>query len=140
MAAPPIFPSKAEALTILEEELDRVNCPDRAAFIIEKQKRPGSQKLAWWHAGAAEADEAPDGADTLRSLALLRAYHRITGGRALPAGGLRLRKDRVWMDRAVIARLERDGIVAFEPTGHFEPSFVLSGKGRQWIGIGEAES
>ena len=140
MAAPPIFPSKAEALAILEEELDRVNCPDRAVFTIEKQKRPGSQKLGWWHAGASGTDKAVDGAETLRSLALLRTYHRITGGRALPAGGLRLRKDRVWMDRAVIARLERDGILAFEPTGHFEPSFALTDKGRQWIGIEEPES
>lgn len=140
MAAPPVFPAKAEALAILEEELERVNCPAQAMFTIEKQKRPGTQKLAWWHAGAAEPDEAADGAETLRGLAFLRAYVRITGGRPLPAGGLRLRKDRVWMDRSIIAGLERDGVLAFEPTGHFEPCFVLTDKGRKWIGIEELES
>ena len=142
MAAPPVFPAKAEALAILEEELERVNCPARAVFVIEKQKRPGTQKLAWWHAGTPEiADEPEDeGARTLRSLALLRAYVRITGGRPLPAGGLRLRKDRVWMDRSIIGGLERDGVLAFEPTGHFEPCFVLTDKGRKWIGIEELET
>ena len=142
MAVRPVFPRKGEALAILDEELERVNCPALATFTIEKQKRPGSQKLAWWHAGVAETDGAPEdaGAATLRSLALLRAYVRITGGRPLPAGGLRLHKDRVWLDRAVIGGLERDGILAFEPTGHFEPSFVVTEKGRNWIAIEELET
>jgi hypothetical protein len=142
MAAPPVFPAKVEALAILEQELARVNCPAPASFVIEKQKRPGSQRLSWWHEAEAEAeDEVEDGgARTLRSLALLRAYVRITGGRPLPAGGLRLRKDRVWLDRSIIAGLERDGMLAFEPTGHFEPSFVLSEKGRNWIAIEELET
>lgn len=141
MAAPPVFPRKEEALAILEEELARVNCPDRAAFRIEKQKCAGSQKLSWWHDALPDADSIPDtGADTLRSLAFLRAYVRITGGRPLPAGGLRLRKDRVWMDRAIIAGLERDGILTFQSTGHFEPSFVITEKGRHWISIEELET
>jgi hypothetical protein len=138
MAAPPDFPPKAEALAILEQELERVNCPAQATFTVEKQKRPGSQRLSWWHDGIVEPDDA--GAATLRSLALLRAYVRITGGRPLPAGGLRLRKDRVWLDRSVIGGLERDGVLAFEPTGHFEPSFVLTEKGGRWIAIEELET
>jgi hypothetical protein len=135
MAAPPVFPRKGEALAILDEEFARVDLPTPPAFTIEKQKLPGSQKLAWWHADAAAPDSGPeqDGAGTLRSLAYLRTYFRITGGRPLPAGGLRLHKDRVWMDKAVVGRLERDGILAFEPTGHFEPSFVVTEKGRQWM-------
>ena len=132
MAAPPVFPRKGEALAILDEEFERVGLPTPPAFTIEKQKLPGSQKLAWWHAVTAE----PEAADTLRCLAYLRTYVRITGGRPLPAGGLRLHKDRVWMDRAVVSGLERDGILAFEPTGHFEPSFVVTEKGRQWIATG----
>ena len=32
-----------------------------------------------------------------------------------------------------LQRLERDGILAFEPTGHFEPSFVLTDAGREWL-------
>ena len=134
MAAPPVFPRKGEALAILDEEFARVDLPTPPAFTIEKQKLPGSQKLAWWQA------EAPElvGENALRSLAYLRTYVRITGGRPLPAGGLRLHKDRVWMDKTVIAGLERDGILAFEPTGHFEPSFVVTEKGRLWMTIGEA--
>ena len=116
-------------MAILDEEFARVDLPTPAGLPIEKQKRPGSQKLTWWHA---EADAA-DAVETMTSLAWLRTWLRITGGRALPAGGLRLHKDRVWLDRAIVGRLERDGILAFEPTGHFEPSFVLTDAGREWL-------
>jgi hypothetical protein len=133
MATPPVFPPKGEALAIIDEEFARVGSPARAALTIEKQKRPGSQRLTWWHENLPD----PAGADALSSLAYLRAWVRITGGRALPAGGLRLRKDRVWLDKAVVSGLERDGFLAFEPTGHFEPSFVVTEKGRHWIATGE---
>ncbi|MCW1430987.1 hypothetical protein [Novosphingobium sp. JCM 18896] len=129
MATPPVFPHKGEALAMLDEEFARVDLPTPAGLHIEKQKRPGSQKLAWWHGDP----DAIDAVETLASLAWLRTWLRITGGRALPAGGLRLHKDRVWLDRAIIGRLERDGILAFEPTGHFEPSFVLTDQGREWL-------
>jgi hypothetical protein len=133
MAAPPVFSRKEEALAMLGEEFERVGLLTPAAFTIEKQKLPGSQKLAWWHANGPEAESG----DRLRGLAYLRTYFRITGGRPLPAGGLKLHKDRVWMDKAVISTLERDGFLAFEPTGHFEPSFVVTEKGRHWIVTGE---
>lgn len=136
MAAPPVFPRKVEALAILDEEFERVGLPTPPAFVIEKQKLPGSQKLVWWHANAPEEASG----DALRSLAYLRTYFRITGGRPLPAGGLRLHKDRVWMDKAVVSMLERDGFLAFEPTGHFEPSFAVTEKGRQWIATGEVRA
>lgn len=132
MAAPPVFTHKDEALEMLAEELKRLGVTAPVAFQIEKQKRPGSQKLAFW-----QQDEAGEG-DTWHDLALLRTYYRITGGRALPAGGLRLRKDRIWMDRAAIGRLARDGVLAFEPTGHFEPSFVLTDQGRKWLESGQS--
>ena len=140
MATPPVFPPKGEALAMLDEEFERVGLPTPPAFTTEKQKRPGSQKLAWWHDNTPEAENGSEqeGGGALRSLAYLRTYCRITGGRPLPAGGLRLRKDRVWMDKAIISGLERDGILAFEPTGHFEPSFVVTEKGRQWMATGEA--
>lgn len=131
MAAPPVFTHKDEALAILAEELKRLGVTAPVTFQIEKQKRPGSQKIAFWHQDEAEGD-------TWHDLALLRTYYRITGGRALPAGGLRLRKGRVWMDRAAIGRLERGGMLAFEPTGHFEPSFVLTDQGRKWLETGKA--
>jgi len=132
MAARPVFPGKHEALAILDQELARVGSPARANFTIEKQKRPGSQRLSWWHDAAPE----PANADTQLGLAYLRAYVRMTGGRPLPAGGLRLRKDRVWLDRSIVSRLERDGFIAFAPTGHFEPSFVVTDKGQHWIETG----
>jgi hypothetical protein len=133
MAVPPVFPRKEEALAMLDEEFERVGLLTPSAFTIEKQKLPGSQKLAWWHASGPEAESG----DGLQALAYLRTYFRITGGRPLPAGGLRLHKDRVWMDKAVISTLERGGFLAFEPTGHFEPSFVVTEKGRHWIATGE---
>lgn len=133
MAAPPVFTRKDEALAIVAEELKRAGSPDPLPFRVEKQKLPGSGKLTWWHGGA-EAETA--GAASL-GRAYLRAYVRITGGRPLPAGGLKLHKDRVWLDRGVMSWLEREGFVAFEPTGHFEPSFVLTDKGRDWIATGE---
>jgi hypothetical protein len=132
MAAPPVFARKEEALAFLAEELARVGLPAEGAFAIEKQKRPGSQRLTWWHNEARDLTDA----DLPRSLAYLRTYLRITGGRPLPAGGLRLHKDRVWLDKAVISGLERRGILAFEPTGHFEPSFVVTEKGHDWIVTG----
>lgn len=134
MATPPVFPHKGEALAMLDEEFERVGLVTPSALTIEKQKLPGSQKLAWWHNNTPD----PESGDALRSLAYLRTYVRITGGRPLPAGGLRLHKDRVWMDRSVVGGLERDGILAFEATGHFEPSFVVTEKGQRWIATGEA--
>ena len=133
MAASPVWPRKSEALAILDEELERVGSPSLSVFTIEKQKRPGSQKLAWWHENAPEKVSS----DPMRNLAYLRAYVRITGGRPLPAGGLRLHKDRVWMDCSVISRLERDGCIGFEAEGHFEPVFVVTELGQHWIATGE---
>ncbi len=137
MAASPVFLPKSEALAILDAELQRVGCGSKPVFTIEKQKRPGSQKLAWWHQAAPEDADADAGADLPLGLACLRTYVRITGGRPLPAGGLRLHKDRVWLDRAVISQLERDGFIGFEAEGHFEPAFVVTGKGLHWIETGE---
>jgi hypothetical protein len=136
MAASPVFPRKSEALAMLDEELARAGSPMKSAFTVEKQKCPGSQKLAWWHKDMPEGESS----DPLRNLAYLRAYVRITGGRPLPAGGLRLRKDRVWLDRTVISRLERDGMLGFEAEGHFEPVFVVTDKGFKWIASGEITS
>ena len=133
MAASPVFPRKSEALAILSEELERTGATCPSEFTIEKQKRPGSQKLAWWHQDA----PAPDSADTKRNLGYLRTYVRLTGGRPLSAGGLRLHKDRVWLDRKVIGQLEQGGFIVFEPEGHFEPSFVVTEKGQHWIATGE---
>lgn len=133
MATPPVFPRKEEALAMLDEEFERVGLPTPSGLTIAKQKLPGSQKLAWWQGNGTEAESS----DTLISLAWLRTYLRITGGRPLPAGGLKLHKDRVWMDKAVVRTLERDGFLAFEPTGHFEPSFVVTEKGRHWIATGK---
>jgi hypothetical protein len=136
MAASPVFLRKSEALAILDEELTRVGCASQSQFTIEKQKRPGSQKLAWWHENAS-LNEAPN---MLHNLAFLRTYVRMTGGRPLPAGGLRLHKDRVWLDPLVISQLERDGFLGFEAEGHFEPAFVVTEKGQQWIATGNITS
>ena len=49
------------------------------------------------------------------------------------AGGLFLARKRLWMDRSVMSRLERDGYVSFEGSEKSEPWFELTTKGRKWI-------
>lgn len=55
----------------------------------------------------------------------------------LYAGGLLLDKKRLWLDRSVMSRCERDGYLDFEPGRH--PAFRLTDKGREWLASGEPE-
>jgi hypothetical protein len=50
----------------------------------------------------------------------------------LHARGLFLARRRLWMDRSVISRLERDGMLAFVDHAR-EPTFVLTEAGHAWI-------
>lgn len=117
-----------EARDILDEELASAGWDAASAFTIESGARPGANLLSWWH----ENTPANESSDTPRNLAYLRAYSRI-GGERLYAGGLFLDRKRLWMDRSVISRLERDGYLIFRGQGKSEPWFELTEQGRNWI-------
>jgi hypothetical protein len=102
-----------------------------STFTVESGKRPSSGHLSWWH----ENTPANGAAETARNLAYMRAYLRISGDGRLFAGGLFLEKKRLWMDRSVVSRLERDGYLTFHAVGS-EPYFDLTEKGQAAIDRG----
>lgn len=117
-----------DARSVLAEELERAGWPAESSFTIGDGARPGTGSLAWWH----ERTPSNETSETVRSVAYLRAYLRI-GGDKLFAGGLFLDRRRLWMDRSVISRLERDGYLSFEGEGTREPYFVLTDRGRDLV-------
>lgn len=123
---------KSEARQIIDEELERLGL-GFAAFEVKDGFRPGANDLAWWHAHT----PARERAETKYNLAHLRAYVLIAGGESLPAGGIPLVQQRLWMDRSVISRLERDGYLQFIPGLH--AAFSLTEKGRSWLTNGQTE-
>lgn len=125
--------TKAAARRILQEELSSLGYDVISAFQVEEGARPGSDELDWWH----ENTPANERSETRRSQAYLRAYLRIAGEMPMYAGGLLLDKRRLWLDRSVISRCERDGYLAFEPGRN--PQFRLTAKGRQWLETGDPE-
>ncbi|MEG8049017.1 hypothetical protein QP178_03615 [Sphingomonas aurantiaca] len=118
---------RAEAREILRDELERVGYEVVSAFQIEEGARPGSDQLDWWHHNT----PANERSETLRS----QAYLRIASDQPLYAGGLLLDKKRLWLDRSVMSRCERDGYIAFE--GELHPRFILTERGREWLRTGE---
>jgi hypothetical protein len=61
----------------------------------------------------------------------------IARGDKLIAGRLPLDRHRLWMDRTVIMRLERDEYLAFELG--LCATFVLTDRGRHWFENGQPE-
>jgi hypothetical protein len=124
---------KNQAREILLEELSQVGYDVVSAFQIEEGVRPGSTELDWWH----ENTPSNERSETRRSQAYLRAYVRIAGDLPIYVGGLLLDKKRLWLDRSVISRCERDGYLAFEQGRN--AAFRVTDKGREWLEIGEPE-
>lgn len=122
--------SEAQAMSIITEELARQSWDTASTFTIREGARPGTKDISWWH----EKTPAEETADTPRSVAYLRAYLRI-GGSRLYAGGLFLKRRRLWMDRSIISRLERDGYIAFGGANEREPYFTLTTSGESLVGI-----
>lgn len=118
-----------EARSIVTEELERVGWQTESTFTVQTGARPEADRLAWWH----KRTPGEERADTDRSLAYLRAYNRIAGNMKVYACGIFLETKRLWMDRSVMSRLERDGYVTFEGEGKSEPWFELTAKGQDWI-------
>lgn len=116
--------SEPEARAIIAEELARQDWQTASTFTVRDGARPESQTLSWWH----QNTPAEETAETPRSIAYLRAYLRI-GGPRLYAGGLLLRRRRLWMDRSIMSRLERDGYVQFVGEGTRDPYFALTPAG-----------
>lgn len=123
---------QAEARRIINEEAARLGCGFAAAEIKEGP-RPGANDLAWWHKNTPAAERS----ETRYNLAHLRAYVRIADCARLTAVGLPLDRQRLWMDRSVISRLERDGFLAFQPG--FYAAFVLTERGLDWLENGQPE-
>lgn len=116
------------ARKVVSEELARVGWDTASTFTVGDGARPLTQTLAWWHENTPEAESA----DTKRSVAYLRAYLRVGGGR-LYAGGIFLDRRRLWMDRSIISRLERDGYLRFVGEGTKEPYFELTPAGEALV-------
>ena len=113
-----------EARAIIAEELAYADWDAASSFTVESGARPGAETQAWWH----ENTPGNERSGTLRSLAYLRAYLRISGEMPLYACGLFLEQRRLWMDRSIMSRLVRDGFLAFAGEGKKEPWFEVTDK------------
>lgn len=118
-----------EARRIISEELARAGWDTVSTFTVEDGARPGAENLEWWH----ENTPANESSETFRNLAYLRAYLKIAGEAPLYACGLLLDRRRLWMDRSIMSRLERDGYLTFEGSGKREPWFALTESGQAFI-------
>ncbi len=123
--------TKSQAHRLLSGELERVGWDGPSTFTVEESSRPHTHDLDWWH----ERTPGNERADTRRNVAYLSAYHRIAeplGGR-MYAGGLLLDRRKLWMDRSVMSRLERDGYVVWVKPDRGEPWFEITDAGRMLI-------
>ena len=122
---------KGEALRILKRELEAEDWDNTSAFTVRDVACEDGAELGWW----SENTPQNESSNTPRNRAYLRAYLQISGRDRLQARGIRLHKGRLWMDRSVISRLERDKYLVFlkNPDGEFEPVFELTEKGRKLI-------
>lgn len=121
-------PSADVAYATLEGELADAGLGAPSAFTVRQNPRAGAETLEWWHARMRSGVSS----QTPRTRAYLRAYVRIAAGNVLPAGGLMLKDGRLWMDRSVISRLERDGFLKFEGQGSVS-KFVITDQGRRLL-------
>lgn len=124
-----------EARRIISEELAKAGWDTASTFTVEDGARPGAENLDWWH----ENTPANESSETLRNLAYLRAYLKIAGEAPLYACGLLLDRRRLWMDRSIMSRLERDGYLTFEGKGKREPWFALTESGRAFVNRREGD-
>ena len=119
-------PTATKAKAILQAEINKFDSRIDFMMDIKSGPRPESRDLTWWRKDSVDIESAT----TDRNVAFLRAYRAI-GGAKLYAEGLLLERGRVYMDRSVLRRLERDGFVEFVD-GH-DPYFAITGKGEELI-------
>lgn len=121
-----------KARQIIAEELKKEGWETTSNWNVrEGGARPGSAKLDWWH------DKTPDNemSETPRSKAYLRGYLRLSQypDKRLLAGGIPLERGRLWMDKSIVSRLERDGYISFVDEGGSEPYFLLTPEGSELV-------
>ena len=119
---------ETEARRVIAEELAITGWETTSSFTVQPGRRPETEALGWWHEHTPENEKA----DTARSVAYLRAYIKISGQK-LYAGGLFLNRHRLWMDRSIISRLEREGYLQFSGAETTEPYFELTMDGRSLV-------
>jgi hypothetical protein len=102
--------SGLEAQAVLREEIARFSSRIDFMMDIKSGPRKEAATIEWWRKDFVDQESAT----TDRNVAFLRAYTRTAGSPRLWAVGLPLAdKGRVYMDRSVMRRLERDGYVRF---------------------------
>jgi hypothetical protein len=119
--------SRREAQAIITAELRKLSAEldDRTQF--KSGPNVAARSHEWW----IKYDDH-ESATTDRNKALLRAYMAI-GGERLWAIGLPLSdKERVYMDRSVMRRLEKGGFVEWRD-GKTEPYFLVTPAGQTFI-------
>lgn len=120
--------SGREAQDILREEIAKFSSRIDFMMDIKSGPRTEARQLDWWRKDAVDRESAT----TDRNVAFLRAYRRIAGGGPLWAEGLPLAdKGRVYMDRSVMRRLERDDYVVWVEGK--DPAFRLTETGEALI-------
>ena len=126
------------ALRIYHEELEANGHAVTYEPKLEQEARSEAAERDWW---LNKSDEGKG--ETARTKGLLRAYLRAANGdnepavgNILPAQGIRILPRGRWhMDKWVIARATEQGWLTFEqkPEGMFEPAFLLTSTGLNWI-------
>jgi hypothetical protein len=120
--------SGTRAREILREEIARFSSKIDFMMDIKSGPRLEAAALDWWRKDFIDKESAT----TDRNIAFLRAYRRIAGSPRLWAMGLPLAdRGRVYMDRSVMRRLERDGYVRF--VDGRDPYFDVTERGETLI-------
>jgi hypothetical protein len=112
--------TREEARDILDDSLAGLGQPAASTFTVRNRPNADASDRAWWSLNM----KANERSETPRTLGYLLGYARIAGDSLLSVTGLPLDKgDRLWMDRSVVKRLERDGYLRWSGEGlasHFE--------------------
>lgn len=100
-------PTRREAEAIMREEIAKFSSRIDYMMDIKSGPREEARTLDWWRKDSSDTESAI----TDRNKAFLRTYHRIAGSKLWSSGLPLLDRGRVYMDRSVLRRLERDGFV-----------------------------
>ena len=130
---------KGRAQEIFRQEMEKVDWAENYDnFSVSDEPFDDAKNESWWR----ETDSGEG--ETDRNRAYLRAYLRIANddapigaGDRLKAAGIPIKpKGRIRMERYVIGKMKARGFLEFQenPLGMYEPAFVLTDAGLDWIG------
>lgn len=118
-----------EACSILTAALAALGQSPPSSFTVRSEPNGAASNPDWW----SERMKPGERSETPRTLGYLRGYAAIAGDGLLLATGLPLTSGkRLWMDRSVMKRLERDGYLRWSGQGaraHFE----ITPRGALWM-------